>query len=216
MPRGKMQRIVHRPPFYTEFKPVGVRVSELEPVELTLDEFEAIRLADKVGMNHNTAAEEMEISRSTFSRLIEKARKKIAEFLIEGKQLQIDGGNIHFRNNVIKCNSCGRMFNTSFNKEINKCPACGSDNLVDLAGGFGHGRCCRNSNISKEVIMPGGDRTGPNGNGPRTGRGLGKAAGNNMGRGSNQVQRPGQGQGQEQRPAQGQGRNQGQGQGRNR
>ncbi len=118
MPRGKMQRIVHRPPLYTEFKPVGIRISELKPVKLALDEFEAIRLADKVGMNHNTAAEEMEISRSTFSRLIEKARKKIAEFLIEGKQLQIDGGNIHFRNNVIKCNSCGRMFNTSFNKEI--------------------------------------------------------------------------------------------------
>ena len=62
--------------------------------------------------------------------------------------------------------------------------------------------------------MPGGDRTGPNGNGPRTGRGLGKAAGNSMGRGSNQVLRPspGQGQGQEQRTGQGQG----QGQGKNR
>ena len=146
MPRSKMQRIVHRPPLYTEFKPVGVRRLSLDSIELSIDEYEAIRLADNIGMNHNDAADEMEISRSTFSRLIEKARKKIAEFIIEGKQLQIDGGNIHFRGNIIKCNSCGHMFNTSFESKILKCPSCGSDNLVDLAGGFGHGRCCRNNN----------------------------------------------------------------------
>ena len=146
MPRKKMQRIVHRPPLYTDFKPIGVRRLSLDSIELSIDEYEAIRLADNIGMNHNDAAEEMEISRSTFSRLIENARKKIAEFIIEGKHLQIDGGNIHFRGNIIKCNSCGHMFNTNFENEITKCPSCGSDNLVDLAGGFGHGRCCSNNN----------------------------------------------------------------------
>jgi len=146
MPRNKMQRMVHRPPLYTEFKPVGVRRLSLDSIELSIDEYEAIRLADNLGMNHNEAAEEMEISRSTFTRLIEKARKKIAEFIIDGKQLQIDGGNIHFRGNIIRCNSCGHMFNTNFEKEITNCPSCGSENIVDLAGGFGHGRCCRNRN----------------------------------------------------------------------
>ncbi|MCD6176356.1 MAG: DUF134 domain-containing protein [Candidatus Cloacimonetes bacterium] len=146
MARRKMQRIVHRPPLYTEFKPVGVRKLSLNSIELSIDEYEAIRLADSIGMNHNDASEEMEISRSTFSRLIENARKKIAQFIIEGKHLQIDGGNIHFRNNIIKCNSCGHMFNTNFENEIIICPSCGSENLVDLAGGFGHGRCCRNNN----------------------------------------------------------------------
>ena len=97
-------------------------------------------------MDHNEAAGEMEISRSTFTRLIENSRKKIAEFIIEGKHLLIDGGNIHFRGNIIKCYSCGHMFNTNFENEIIKCPSCGSDNLVDLAGGFGHGRCCSNNN----------------------------------------------------------------------
>ena len=145
MPRKKIQRMVHRPPLYTEFKPVGVRRLSLGSVGLTIDEYEAIRLADHIGMNHFEAAEEMEISRSTFTRLIENARKKIAEFIIEGKQLQIEGGNIHFRGNIIKCNSCGRMFNTNFEYQITKCPACGSDNLVDLAGGFGHGKCCVNN-----------------------------------------------------------------------
>ncbi len=145
MPRRKMQRIVHRPPLYTEFKPVGIRRLSLESIELSIDEYEAIRLADQIGMNHNEAAEEMEISRSTFTRLIENARKKIAEFIIEGKHLQIDGGNIHFRGNIIKCNSCGHMFNTNFEKDLIICPSCGSESLVDLAGGFGHGRCCRNN-----------------------------------------------------------------------
>ncbi len=146
MPRRKMQRMVHRPPLYTEFKPVGVRRLSLDSIELSIDEYEAIRLADNVGMNHNDAAEEMEISRSTFSRLIENARKKISDFIIEGKHLQINGGNIHFRGNIIKCNSCGHMFNTNFENDILICPSCGSDNLIDLAGGFGHGRCCRNRN----------------------------------------------------------------------
>lgn len=143
MPRKKMKRMVQSPPLFTEFKPVGVRRLSLESIELSIDEYEAIRLADHIDMNHNEAAAEMEISRSTFTRLIENARKKIAEFVIEGKQLQIDGGNIHFRGNIIKCSSCGHMFKTSFEKNMIKCPACGSKNLIDLAGGFGHGRCCR-------------------------------------------------------------------------
>ena len=49
------------------------------------------------------AAEEMEISRPVFSRLIEQARKKIAQLIINGHLLSIEGGNIHFRKNIIKC-----------------------------------------------------------------------------------------------------------------
>jgi uncharacterized protein len=148
MPRNKMQRIVHRPPLFTEFKPTGVKRISLDSIDLSIDEYEAIRLADHISMNHVEAAEEMEISRPTFTRLIDSARKKIAEFLIEGKHLQIDGGNIHFRGNILKCNSCGHMFNTTFEANILSCPSCGSENLIDLAGGFGHGRCCSNRNNS--------------------------------------------------------------------
>ncbi len=143
MPRRKMQRIVHRPPLYAQFKPVGIRRLTLESIELSIDEYEAVRLADHIGLSHCDAATEMEISRSTFTRLIENARKKIAEFIIEGKQLQINGGNIHFRGNIIKCNSCGHMFSINFEKNIEDCPSCGSVNLIDMAGSFGHGQCCR-------------------------------------------------------------------------
>ncbi|MEN8250404.1 MAG: DUF134 domain-containing protein [Bacteroidota bacterium] len=142
MPRPKNNRIVHVPPVFSEFKPIGVPSMQLDRLELSLDEFEAIRLADHAGYSHEEAAVEMEVSRSTFSRLIEKARQKMASFLIEGKSLVIAGGNVHFRNNIIRCNSCGHMFKTEINGDISECPNCGSANLVNLAGGFGHGRCC--------------------------------------------------------------------------
>jgi Zn finger protein HypA/HybF involved in hydrogenase expression len=107
-----------------------------------LDEFEAFRLVDYNGLSHAEAADEMEISRSTFTRLIEKTRRKIADFLIHGKVLTISGGNIHFRRNIISCKSCGHKFNTSFNSLTTECPICHSKNIINLAGGFGHGKCC--------------------------------------------------------------------------
>ena len=146
MSRPKKERIVHEPPIYTRFKPVGIRSYAVEQIPFTIDEYEAIRLADYLGMEHSEAAEEMEISRSTFTRLIEIARKKMADFLVEGKELFIEGGNIHFRENLIRCLDCGHMFKTNFEKKVIKCPVCDSNNLLDLAGGFGHGRCCRRGN----------------------------------------------------------------------
>ncbi len=144
MSRPKKKRLVHLPPLYTAFKPVGYRQDALQSLPLRLDEFEAIRLADYLGLEHSEAAEMMEISRSTFSRLIEKARKKVAQFLIEGRYFYIEGGDIHFRENVIRCSDCGLMFKTSLESSTTACPSCNSPNVFDLAGGFGHGKCCQN------------------------------------------------------------------------
>lgn len=144
MPRPKKDRLVHRPPLYNRFKPIGMRRGFLEEIELSLDEYEAIRLTDFEGLDHEKAAEEMEISRSTFTRLVDKARKKLALFLVEGKELIITGGNIHFRGNILRCQDCGHMFNIDIKTKILSCPSCGSSNLLDLAGGYGHGNCCKN------------------------------------------------------------------------
>ena len=143
MPRPKKKRSVRHPPLFSDFKPVGIRRGELEGQELALDEFEAVRLADYMGLDHAESAERMEISRSTFSRLVEGARRKIALFLIEGKYLQIDGGDVHFRGNLIRCGECGHIFKIAFGKDPDRCPECRSSSLVDLAGGYGHGNCCR-------------------------------------------------------------------------
>jgi len=143
MSRPKNNRIVYEPPSYTEFKPAGVSIKSLEEIQLSLDEFEAIRLADLLGMSHEEAANEMGVSRSTFSRLIVKSRKKIAKYFFEGRLLKVDGGNIHFRKNIIKCSNCGHMFKTDIGTMMKTCPECGSNNLLSLAGGFGHGECCK-------------------------------------------------------------------------
>jgi predicted DNA-binding protein (UPF0251 family) len=66
----------------------------LEEVVLTMDEFEAIRLADREGLYHEEAAQRMNISRQTFGRTLEAARYKIARVLTEGLALRIEGGHV--------------------------------------------------------------------------------------------------------------------------
>lgn len=62
---------------------------------LTVDELEAIRLADKEGLYQTLAAVQMNVSRSTFGRILEAAHKKVAEAIVCGKQLCIQGGLLH-------------------------------------------------------------------------------------------------------------------------
>jgi len=143
MPRPQKDRLVGHPPLFTDFKPVGIRRKALETIILSLDEYEAIRLTDHLNLEHSQAAEKMEISRPTFTRLIEQARFKIAQFLIEGRHLTIEGGNIHFRGNIYKCEDCENIFKSEIDIIIGKCPKCGSENITDLASEFGHGNCCR-------------------------------------------------------------------------
>lgn len=74
------------------FRPDGVPRKRLKRVLLTVDELEAIRLADKEGLYHADAAVQMCVSRPTFSRILDAARNKVAEAIVEGKQLCIQGG----------------------------------------------------------------------------------------------------------------------------
>ncbi len=76
------------------FKPAGVPLFRLREVVLALDEFEAIRLADGEGLEHEKAAARMGVSRPTFTRIIRRARKKVAYFLNQGTALRIEGGPV--------------------------------------------------------------------------------------------------------------------------
>jgi predicted DNA-binding protein (UPF0251 family) len=90
MPRPKKYRCVKCRPDATYFKPRGIPLIELEEIPITMDELEAIRLADYEGMYHEKASTKMKISRPTFGRILNDARRKIAECLIKGKALKID------------------------------------------------------------------------------------------------------------------------------
>ena len=142
MSRPKENRSVLKPPMFTEFKPVGMPSRTLVQTYLTLDEYEAFRLADHLGFGHEEASEEMDISRSTFTRLIEQARKKVAGMLVDGNILTIEGGNIHFTNNIFKCTHCEQTFILNINETVKHCPSCESEQIINIAGNYGHGKCC--------------------------------------------------------------------------
>ncbi len=100
-PRGrpKKYRIVETDPKISQFSPRG-RPGRPDEVELTRDEFEALRLADQTGLNQKTAAKSMKISQQTFSRIIKRAHRIIADGLIKGATIKIQGGNYILNNHT--------------------------------------------------------------------------------------------------------------------
>ncbi len=100
MPRPRHCRRVAQMPQITYYKPRGVPLAVLQRVGLTVDELEAIRLADLEGLYQEQAAKKMNISRQTFGRIIESAHKKIADALVNGKALSIEGGSIELDTGV--------------------------------------------------------------------------------------------------------------------
>jgi len=93
-PRGrpKKYRIVRKDPKISQFSPRG-RPGRPDETSLTMDEFEALRLADYSGLSQKEAAKSMRISQQTFSRILTKAHKIVADGLVSGKIIKIQGGS---------------------------------------------------------------------------------------------------------------------------
>lgn len=127
MVRPKKDRIVSNNPDVVYFKPRGIPLMKLEEVTLTVDEFEAIRLADMAGLSQEEAGEKMGISRATFGRIIQQARKSVADALINGKAIRIEGGNykVDMHKRDFMCVSCGSTWEDSLGAEMSdECPSC--------------------------------------------------------------------------------------------
>ncbi|MBM4348704.1 MAG: DUF134 domain-containing protein [Deltaproteobacteria bacterium] len=90
MARPRKCRFVGCRPNAYFFKPRGIPLFRLEEVSLHMDEVEALRLADYEGLYHEDAAQRMKISRATFGRILDQARRKVAEALLKGKALRIE------------------------------------------------------------------------------------------------------------------------------
>lgn len=116
MPRPRKSRVVCCDPPYTLYKPAGVKKSELECVVVTLDEYEAMRLADQEGLYHEEASQIMDVSRQTFSNILASAHHKTAEALCSGKMLRIEGGDVVYGGNCFH-NRCRRGFGGYSNSE---------------------------------------------------------------------------------------------------
>ncbi len=93
-PRGrpKKYRVVRFDPRISQFSPRG-RPGRPDEIDLAMDEFEAIRLADFKGLSQKEAAESMHISQQTFSRILKRAHKAISDAIVQGKIIKIQGGH---------------------------------------------------------------------------------------------------------------------------
>lgn len=98
MGRPKIKRLIKFSPEITYFKPAGIPLCELTEEILTLDEVEAVRLADLEGKFQEEASKQMNISRITFLKILESAHFKIAKALIFGKAINMKGGEVEMPN----------------------------------------------------------------------------------------------------------------------
>ncbi|MBN1767525.1 MAG: DUF134 domain-containing protein [Prolixibacteraceae bacterium] len=127
--RIRNRRISQLPPM-EGYKPFGVPMRDLESVIMFYEEYEAIRLADYEDLSQLEAAERMNISRPTFTRLYDKARKKISKAFVEGKAIIIKGGTYETDDYWYKCDDCKETISAL--KPLTQCRNCESGNITLL------------------------------------------------------------------------------------
>ncbi len=133
MSRPVRSRKVLNPPKMAGFKPFGMPLSELKSVKFQFDEYESINLVNYQDLSQETAAEMMGISRPTFTRIYNKALKKIAKAFVECQSIEIEGGNVEFEKQWFKCKKCFKLIEGLENHiKCKGCDSFGSSELVNL------------------------------------------------------------------------------------
>jgi predicted DNA-binding protein (UPF0251 family) len=105
MGRPKKCRWVETEPGVTFFKPRGIPLRSLQQIVITVDELEAMRLADFLEMTQEEVAQRMQVSRPTVTRMLSRAHRAVAEALVHGKAICIQGGDYRVGQ---QCQSCGQ------------------------------------------------------------------------------------------------------------
>lgn len=159
----KCRRISYLPNV-TYFKPAGIPMRELEEVSLSLEEAEAIRLKDLQGLDQEQAAEKMNVSRPTFQRMLVSARQKIAEVILNGKAMRIEGGNFEVSIRRFRCIN-GHEWDISAEASGNvlhqNCPVCNTYEMSPVSPPYAifpqHGICCRRGSGWQRKNQNGGE-----------------------------------------------------------
>jgi predicted DNA-binding protein (UPF0251 family) len=122
-------------PQVTYFKPAGIPLANLQEVRLSIEEAEAIRLKDIEGLEQDNCAQKMSVSRSTFARILLSARQKMADALLNGKAIKIEGGNYEMAVRQFRCGN-GHEWEVPFEVMIKHppelCPTCNTTNIMAL------------------------------------------------------------------------------------
>lgn len=135
MARPTKWRKIENIPSIPYFIPSDRDIPEIDKNILKLEELEAIRLKDLEGMEQEECAARMEVSRPTFQRILISAREKIADSLINGKSILIEGGNFTLNICPVRCSNCGKEWMESYeNLDVIKrgeyvCPSCGASEV---------------------------------------------------------------------------------------
>ena len=125
----KNRKICH-PPLMKGFKPFGVPLCEIETIRMTFEEYESIRLVIYEVLSQEKAAELMNISRPTLTRIYNKALKNIAKAFIDGNAIKIDGGSYEFDKDWYRCRKCYKLIEGIDNHV--KCKDCLDYNVNEL------------------------------------------------------------------------------------
>lgn len=111
MPRPRKWRKVCCLPEQNQFGPLNTPINQEHFITMTVDEYETIRLIDLEGLMQEECANQMKISRTTVQGIYNEARKKLAESLVNGKLLIIEGGDYKLCDgleNLCSCSGCHR------------------------------------------------------------------------------------------------------------
>jgi len=141
LPRPPKTRRVGLIPSITYFNPTGASALEADVIRLGLDEWEALRLKDYMGLDQNDCARYMNLTQSTFQRILTSARLKLTSVVVEGKPLRIEGGNYEVINRW-SCRLCGYEWEDfgEPDEKITHCPSCGLEGVEKEVYGSGWGQ----------------------------------------------------------------------------
>jgi uncharacterized protein len=164
---NKVKRRVSCLPKATYFKPREIPLCDLKIINLSIEELEAIRLCDLLQVEQNEAADTMGISRKTFWNDLQKARNKVADALVNGKAIEISGGeyvNSGECNVEFLCRSCGHIWKSPCDAGRPECcPECKSNGIY-RKGGDGRGKrlmenvyCCPKNKQADNILKNGSE-----------------------------------------------------------
>jgi predicted DNA-binding protein (UPF0251 family) len=133
MPRPKKKRKVNHPPKMLGFKPFGIRFCDTEHIIMQYEEYESVKLVIYDRLSQKSAAEQMEVSRPTLTRIYNSALQKMGQAFVEGKSILIKGGDYEFEKDWFKCKTCFKLVDGIKDPQIcGDCPADDKEELVNL------------------------------------------------------------------------------------
>ncbi len=126
--RPKNYRKISFTPTISGFVPYGdgVEVDDNKSVILHYEEYESIRLNDYEKMSQAEAAAAMGVSRPTFTRIYKKARERVAQALVEGRRVIVEGGKVQIDDSWRRCSKCGAIFQLG---DEQRCALCGCEEI---------------------------------------------------------------------------------------